>query len=167
MNFPIQNVYLGLGSNLNNPKKQLKNALLYLSQLPRTQFCEKSVLYRSPPWGFTHQPDFINAAVHITTQLTPPDLLFHLKKIEYQQMKRKTTPRWHQRIIDIDILFYANSSYRTPELTIPHPHIYQRCFVLIPLLDINPKLEKNTLKKITESVKSLGCEKKLLPAGSW
>ncbi len=132
--------FLGLGSNQDNPVCQLKTAIKYLNQQPKIQTIASAPFYKTPAWGITEQPDFINSVVKITTSLSPHQLLTTIKKIEYEKMGRIKTHRWHQRIIDIDILLYNDLSIQSKNLTIPHPLIAQRWFVILPLLDLNPPL---------------------------
>ena len=135
-----QNVYLGLGSNLSDPKSQLKKAVKLLTQCNEITLLSQAPLYQTPAWGVTDQPDFINSALHIQTTFSAEQLLIKIKDIEYNQMGRQKNARWHQRLIDIDILLYGELKSNTDELTIPHPLIAERWFVILPLLALNPPL---------------------------
>ena len=132
--------HLGLGSNLNNPLRQLHTAINHLNHLPGSAVIQCSHFYRSEPWGVTEQPDFINAAVTLQSNLTPLLLLKHIKIIEYRLMGRQHTSRWHSRVIDIDVLLHEDHSMNRSELQIPHPLITERGFVIRPLLELKPKL---------------------------
>ncbi len=134
------NCYLGLGSNLNNPSKQIHRAIYHLSRLPLTKVVKSAPWYVSKAWGVTDQGDFVNTAVQIKTALTPMALLKHIKIIEYRLMQRQPNIKWHARNIDIDILLYGKSTFRRQQLSIPHPLIDQRCFVVAPLLHLSPEL---------------------------
>lgn len=128
-------VFLALGSNLNDPVAQIKQAVQSLSHTLRTVKCAH--LYQSKPLGPQDQPDFVNTVISGYTDLSPNDLLDTIQKIETQQQRVKTR-HWGPRTIDIDILFYGNMRMETAELTIPHKELFNRAFVTIPLLDLIP-----------------------------
>ncbi|MEW6286696.1 MAG: 2-amino-4-hydroxy-6-hydroxymethyldihydropteridine diphosphokinase [Chloroflexota bacterium] len=130
-------VYLSLGSNLGDRAANLKQAIALLP--PQMTVQAKSNLYETPPWGYTAQEAFLNQAVRAETYLEPEPLLKHLKRLE-TALGRTETFRYGPRLIDIDILFYDDLVLATPLLTIPHPHLHERGFVLIPLMDIAPDL---------------------------
>ena len=133
-------VYLGLGSNLSHPKLQIQKAIQLLADHPEILVTSQAPYYQTPPWGVTDQADFINSALSISTTLCPLSLLDAIKHIEYHQMGRIKNKRWHERLIDIDILLYENWHITQPELTIPHPLIADRWFVILPLLALQPTL---------------------------
>ena len=134
-------VYIGLGSNLNNPTQQLQAALQALKKLPKSHLGQISQFYESPPMGPQNQPDFINAVAALDTILAPLELLKALQKIEAQQgRKRDPLRHWGPRNLDLDILLYGNERLNTEELIIPHPGLTERKFVFIPLLEIAPDL---------------------------
>ncbi|WP_395374488.1 2-amino-4-hydroxy-6-hydroxymethyldihydropteridine diphosphokinase [Marinicella sp. W31] len=160
-------VYLGLGSNLGDSRLEIKTALIHLDSLPDTSIEAISQLYQSKPWGkVTHQPDYLNAVAELKTSLEPLTLLQHIKHIEYQLMGRVETERWHQRIIDIDILFYDDMQIDHATLKIPHPHALERCFVLQPLLDLALKLKKDTVNNIKRHHQGLKCAEDLQCLGA-
>jgi 2-amino-4-hydroxy-6-hydroxymethyldihydropteridine diphosphokinase len=128
-------VFLALGSNLNDPVAQIKQAVQSLSHILRTVKCAH--LYQSKPLGPQDQPDFVNTVISGYTALSPNDLLDTIQKIETQQQRVKTR-HWGPRTIDIDILFYGDMRMETAELTIPHKELFNRTFVTIPLLDLIP-----------------------------
>jgi 2-amino-4-hydroxy-6-hydroxymethyldihydropteridine diphosphokinase len=130
-------VYLGLGSNLDEPRNQLEHAIAALSRLPRTELLRRSPMYVSQPWGKIDQPDFLNMVIEIRTALAPEVLLRHCKHIEAEQ-GRVAGERWGPREVDIDILIYNKRVIRTPSLVVPHPRMWQRMFVLRPLSDLRP-----------------------------
>lgn len=129
-------VYLSLGTNMGNRAENLKQAVTSLP--PQMTVKKKSKIYETPPWGYTDQESFLNQVVLATTYLEPEPLLKHLKRLEVA-LGRKASFRYGPRMIDIDILFYDDLILETPSLTIPHPHVYDRGFVLVPLMDIAPE----------------------------
>lgn len=126
---------LGLGANIDSPIAQLIRALETLRQHTDIEIIGVSRVYRSPPLGPADQPDFLNAAVRISTHLSPIELLDVVKTIERQQ-GRVTSRRWGERCIDLDILLYDGITLETETLCIPHPGIPARSFVLDPLIDL-------------------------------
>src|SRR3990167_103707 len=133
-------VFIGLGSNLENPINQIKMAITALHGLPSTYVQSISSLYRSLPWGeITDQPDFVNAVVRLKTDLAPLELLEQLQQIEKQQNRIKIE-RNGPRTIDCDILLFEGGQLNSPLLTIPHLYLEQRAFVVIPLAEIAPEL---------------------------
>ncbi|WP_038150407.1 2-amino-4-hydroxy-6-hydroxymethyldihydropteridine diphosphokinase [Thiomicrorhabdus chilensis] len=132
-------VYIGLGSNLQDPASQIEQSFQTLDQLSQTRLVKHSRLYSSKPLGPQDQPDFVNAVCLIETELDPQTLLAALQEIEHNQGRIKKR-RWGERNIDLDILLYADQKLQTQTLTIPHPEIAQRDFVLLPLAEITPGL---------------------------
>lgn len=130
-------VYLALGSNLGDRRENLKQALASLS--PQMVVKAKSHIYETPPWEFEDQPMFLNQAVKVETYLDPEPLIKHVKRLEIA-LGRKESFRNGPRSIDIDILFYNDLVLDTPLLTLPHPRLHERAFVLLPLMDIAPDL---------------------------
>ena len=131
-------VYIALGSNMDGPLDQLDRALKSLSETPEIELLAVSDRYQTPPIG-PSQPDYINAAAQLRTSLAPELLLDRLQFIE-QQQDRVRTLRWGPRTLDLDILLYDNLVCDTECLTIPHPRMAERAFVLLPLADINGDL---------------------------
>lgn len=136
----MQSAYIGLGSNLAAPVEQVERALLALAALEGCTVTARSGLYRNPPMGPQEQPEFINAVARLETQLSAPELLRVLKETEAALGRRESTVRWGPRIIDLDLLLYGEESITTAELTVPHPGIAARAFVLVPLHEIAPAL---------------------------
>ncbi len=128
-------VYLGLGSNLGDRKKNLDLAVEKISQLSDTIIIKRSNIYETDPVGYLEQDKFLNAVVKIETSLKPVELLQSLQNIEYE-LKRTREIHWGPRTIDIDILLYDQISMDLPELKIPHPRMFEREFVMIPLRDV-------------------------------
>jgi len=131
--------YIGMGSNLDQPKQQLTLACAALSQLPHTQFIQRSSFYKSAPVGYLDQPDFMNAVAEIQTTLEPEILLEALLTIEKEQgrvRKFLNAPR----TLDLDLLLYGLQSIDVPGLVVPHPRAHERAFVLVPSAQIAPEL---------------------------
>ena len=130
-------VYIGLGSNIKQPDRQIKNAIIALDNLPDTTVIRDSGFYKSTPMGPKDQPDYLNAVVEIETAIGAAELLKHCQMIE-QQQGRVRLQRWGERTIDLDILLFADEQIETDTLTVPHPGICQRDFVYMPLLKLDP-----------------------------
>lgn len=136
--------FIGLGSNQAQPQQQLQQALRQIDQLPHTRLSAQSSLYASAPVGYLDQPDFVNAVAKIETELSPHDLLHALLAIE-QQHGRERTFRNAPRTLDLDVLLYDQVQHHEPHLTIPHPQMHLRAFVLQPLLEIEPDCQIPTV----------------------
>ena len=132
--------YIGLGSNLDSPIDQVKRAFVALSELPQTRLVGTSNMYRSAPLGPQDQPDFINAAASLVTQLDARKLLKELKKVEAAHGRDQTADRWGPRTIDLDLLLLGSCESDADGLILPHPGIAGRNFVLLPLLELAPHL---------------------------
>jgi 2-amino-4-hydroxy-6-hydroxymethyldihydropteridine diphosphokinase len=130
-------VYLALGTNLGDRLANLRAAIQALS--PTLQPLAASRVYETPPWGYVDQPAFLNQVIQAQTELAPLDLLIWLKRLE-SDLGRQPGLRYGPRLIDIDILLYDNLQLQTPDLTIPHPRLGERAFVLVPLADLAPDL---------------------------
>lgn len=126
--------YLALGANIGNKEANLQSAVQMLDQ-GACIVTDASSLYRTKPVGYLDQPDFLNAVVKLETQLNPHELLLLCKSIE-RSIGRQRTIRWGPRVIDIDILLYDEIRLASPELTLPHPEMLKRAFVLVPLAEI-------------------------------
>ncbi|CAN5632689.1 hypothetical protein BH10CYA1_BH10CYA1_45190 [soil metagenome] len=126
--------YIGLGSNLGDTAENLRVALREVEAFG--QVYGKSKLYHSKAWGVTDQPDFCNAVLLLETLLSPQQLLKGLKDLE-KRMGREESRRWGPRLIDLDILTYGEEVVKDENLTVPHLHMNERAFVLIPLCDID------------------------------
>lgn len=141
--------YLALGSNLRSPHRQLSYALEALRQIPRTCIHARSRYYHTKPMGVRAQPDFLNMAVALHTSLSPYRLLHYCKFIE-QKQRRVHKKTWGARTLDIDILIFDQYRITQPTLTIPHPELLKRDFVLLPLLEIAPTLRLPTGEYIAD-----------------
>jgi 2-amino-4-hydroxy-6-hydroxymethyldihydropteridine diphosphokinase len=133
--------YIGLGSNLQNPRQQVQTAAEELSQIPRCRLLKRSGLYRSPPMGPPDQPDYVNAVAALETELSPHQLLEALQSIEQRHGRTRGTERWTARTLDLDLLLYGDQVIDTETLVVPHPGMAQRNFVLYPLQEIAPRLK--------------------------
>ena len=150
-------VYIGLGSNLNNPEQQVTQACAEIAALKLVTLTKISSLYQSPPLGPVDQPDYINAVAEIATSLTPEELLTELQAIENKHQRVRTAQRWTARTLDLDILLYGEKVIKSKNLVIPHLGLYERAFVLYPLLEIAPELAIPGRGSIRELVQN--CER--------
>jgi 2-amino-4-hydroxy-6-hydroxymethyldihydropteridine diphosphokinase len=132
--------YIALGSNLDGPREQVLAACERIGRLPATRIEARSRLYSTRPMGPQDQPDYINAAVGVVTQLEPKVLLDALLQIE-RQMGRVRREQWGPRLIDLDLVWMVGGAIREPGLSLPHPGVSSRNFVLYPLGDIAPTLD--------------------------
>jgi 2-amino-4-hydroxy-6-hydroxymethyldihydropteridine diphosphokinase len=132
--------YVGLGSNLEQPSMQVQRALDELARLPDTRLVLQSPLYRTVPMGPVPQPDFVNAVAGLITRLGARALFGELKAAETRLGRERPVVRWGPRRIDLDLLAYGTSRIDEPDLSVPHPGLAQRAFVLAPLADIAPDM---------------------------
>lgn len=153
-----QPAYVGLGSNLAGPREQVLAACAALAQLPDSRVVRTSRLYGSRPFGPVAQPDFVNAAVGLLTQLNPAALLGALQEIERRMGRPQEREHWGPRVIDLDLLSYDRQHCRGPQLLLPHPGIVERNFVLYPLAEIAPDLELPGLGRVAELKARLSAE---------
>jgi 2-amino-4-hydroxy-6-hydroxymethyldihydropteridine diphosphokinase len=144
---PVQAV-LSLGSNIGDKTAYLQEAIAAVSAHSNITLMRTSSLYRTAPWGKTDQDWFINACVLIETSLNADDLLNACQHIE-QSMGRLRDEKWGPRVIDIDIITYGEESHNTPHLSIPHKHVLERAFVLVPLFEICPDMRINGMTRDT------------------
>ncbi len=131
-------VLVGLGSNLDHPARQIETAFGMLDALEETRLVARSSLYRSAPLGGIEQPDFVNAAALLTTALEPRAFLEALQAIERARGRERDDTHWGPRVLDLDLLAYNGMSIDEPDLSVPHPGIAARNFVLLPLREIAP-----------------------------
>ena len=135
-------VYVGVGSNLENPEKQVRSGMDECAALPRTTLRARSSLYRSAPMGPQDQPDYVNAVACLETGLLPDALLQELQAIEQRHGRQRERPQhWGPRTLDLDILLYGQDVIDTEHLKISHPGIAERNFVLYPLAEIDSRLD--------------------------
>ena len=135
----MNKVYIALGSNLEHPQAQLTAALQALNELYDSRLTAVSSFYQSKPLGPQDQPDYVNAVACLETSLAPLALLDELQRIEHEQ-GRVRLRRWGERTLDLDILLYADHIIQSERLIVPHYDMYQREFVIIPLVEIAPHL---------------------------
>lgn len=141
--------YIGIGSNLEQPIKQVFNAFAELDQMQQSSLVEFSSLYISRPMGPKDQPPYINAVAQLATSLSPHELLTQLNAIENNHGRSRRGEHWGPRTLDLDILVYGNISFKDQTLTIPHPGIRQREFVLYPLHEVNKNLMIPNLGRVS------------------
>ncbi len=132
--------YIGLGANLGNAAAQVRNAFDELDRMPHSRVLRRSSLYRSAPIGHADQPDFINAAAQLETGLPAERLLAELRGIEDHHGRTRSFAN-APRTLDLDLLLYGRQTMDSAELTLPHPRMHQRAFVLMPLAEIAPDLD--------------------------
>ena len=133
--------FVGLGGNLGDAVAALRSAVQALSGLPQTRLLQASNLYRTPAWGLQQQPDFINGVAMLETQLDPRALLEALLGVERDFGRdRQAGSRWGPRTLDLDLLLYGDAVIGEPGLQVPHPHLHERAFALVPLLEIAPDI---------------------------
>ena len=153
--------YVGLGANLGDPSQQIAEAFDELGELPRTRVSARSPLYRSAPLGHAAQPDFINAVAELRTSLRAGELLAALIEIEARHGRERSFAD-APRTLDLDLLLYGDEVLEGERLTLPHPRMHERAFVLKPLLDIAPGIEipgHGPARRLLESVRDQRLEK--------
>ncbi|WP_076417191.1 2-amino-4-hydroxy-6-hydroxymethyldihydropteridine diphosphokinase [Colwellia sp. UCD-KL20] len=151
--------YIGLGSNLENPKLQIINAIKAIKEIESTVMSSISSLYYSRPMGPQDQPDYMNAVAELTTSLSPLALLDELQKIENQAGRVRKNNRWGPRILDLDILLFDNHVIDSERLTVPHYGLKDREFVLLPLHEIAPRLclpDGESIEKLSQNIHANG-----------
>ena len=148
--------YVGLGANLDAPAARLKRVFDELDLLPSTRVAARSPLYKSAPLGPPDQPDYINAVAAIDTGLEPLQLLHALQALETRHGRRRDGERWGPRTLDLDILLYGELALASAELTLPHPGLHERAFVLYPLCDVAPLLDIPGRGRVRELREALG-----------
>jgi 2-amino-4-hydroxy-6-hydroxymethyldihydropteridine diphosphokinase len=141
-------VFVGLGANLGDPAATIRAAVAALGDIPRTRVLRQSRLYRSAPWGNPDQPDFVNAVVELDTEQNAESLMLSLLAIEMQFGRVRDGERNQPRSLDLDLLSYGTRRSGAPELTLPHPRMHQRAFVLVPLAEIAPDAELPVLGRV-------------------
>jgi len=154
----MHQAFVALGSNLLNPVQQVKSAMIALANIPNTRVTQKSSLYQTAPVGYEADqlgqvPDFINAVVALETDLAPLALLDALLEIENNAGRERPYPN-APRVLDCDLLLYENIRLNTSKLTLPHPRMHTRGFVLLPLFEIAPHLSLENHGKIAQLIQS-------------
>lgn len=154
--------WIGIGSNLDGPRAHVVRAFDDLAQVPDTTVVRRSSLYRSRPMGPQDQPDYVNAVALVETALPALDLLHAMQAIEAAHRRVRSGQRWGPRTLDLDLLLYGQDRIAGDELTVPHPGIGEREFVLYPLLELDPGLQIPGLgaaKALAERVSAAGLER--------
>ncbi|CAG9000028.1 MAG: 2-amino-4-hydroxy-6-hydroxymethyldihydropteridinepyrophosphokinase [Candidatus Celerinatantimonas neptuna] len=161
--------YIGLGSNLANPRQQLHQAVLAFKQMTHCQLVAISSLYGSKPMGPQDQPDYMNAVLALDTTLTAESLLDATQQIELEQGRVRKKLRWGPRTLDLDLLLFGNQTIETSRLTVPHYGLEQREFVVLPLAEIAPQLILPNGHEIAGLAKTIQINqiKRLEPASEW
>lgn len=134
--------WVAIGGNQGQVRATLEAAIDAIGVLPGTRVLQRSSLYRTPAWGRTDQPDFINGVLAVETTLAAPDLLANLLGIErrFGRLRDEEAGRWGPRTLDLDLLLYDDQVLELPGLSLPHPRLHERAFVLVPLAEIAPGL---------------------------
>jgi 2-amino-4-hydroxy-6-hydroxymethyldihydropteridine diphosphokinase len=153
--------YIAIGSNLQDPRAQVLQAHERLALVPRTRVILRSPLYGSRPFGPVVQPDFVNAVAGVLTQLDSLTLLREIRAIETALGRPAVREKWGPRIADLDLIVYGRERRTEPELTLPHPGVVERNFVLYPLADIAPDLDVPGLGRVAE------LKERVAPEGLW
>lgn len=152
---------IGLGGNLGDAATTLRDAFQALDQLPGTRLLRASPLFRTPAWGNLDQPDFVNAAALVDTALPARALLDALLDLERRfGRRREAGAQWGPRILDLDVLLYGDAVVDEPGLRVPHPHLHERAFALLPLARIAPEMEvpgRGSVAKLLAAVDASGC----------
>ena len=148
--------YVALGSNLDQPHLQVTRAFEALTSLPETRLMLRSSCYRSRPFGPVEQPDFVNAAGALLTRLDAHALLRELKALEIRLGRAAPVVRWGPRLIDLDLLVHGHTRVSDETLTLPHPGIAERDFVLVPLAEICPTLDVPGVGTVSHLLHALG-----------
>jgi 2-amino-4-hydroxy-6-hydroxymethyldihydropteridine diphosphokinase len=154
---------IGLGGNLGDAAATLREALQALDQLSGTRLLRVSPLYRTPAWGNTDQPDFVNAAALVETTLPARALLDALLELERRfGRRREAAPQWGPRVIDLDLLLYGDRTIDEPGLRVPHPHLHERAFALLPLADVAPDMRvpgRGPVHELLSAVDAQACQR--------
>ncbi|MDQ3510613.1 MAG: 2-amino-4-hydroxy-6-hydroxymethyldihydropteridine diphosphokinase [Pseudomonadota bacterium] len=132
--------HVGLGSNLGDGPRIIQATLQAIGSLPHTRLLRTSRLYRTPAWGRTEQPDFTNAVAMIQTGMPAQALLAAMLEIERGAGRERGADRWGPRTLDLDLLLYGDAMIDEPGLRVPHPHLHERAFALLPLVEIAPSV---------------------------
>ena len=152
---PIR-AFVGLGGNIGDVETTLTEALWSIDSLPQTSIRAQSKFYRSPPWGRTDQADFINAVVELQTRLAPRVLLNYLLEVEMRFGRdRSEGEKWGPRELDLDLLTYGEEVIDEPGMHLPHPHLHERAFVLVPLAELAADLQIPGLGQVSDLLTSI------------
>lgn len=155
----MNRVYIAIGSNLASPLDQVNAAIAALGDIPQSRTAAVSSFYRTPPLGPQDQPDYLNAALALDTDLEPEALLDHTQRIELQQGRVRKAERWGPRTLDLDMMLFGDRIIDTPRLTVPHYDMHNRGFMLWPLAEIAPDLRFPDGTTLSERLDILACAK--------
>ncbi|MCP3032143.1 2-amino-4-hydroxy-6-hydroxymethyldihydropteridine diphosphokinase [Halobacillus sp. A1] len=144
-------VYIALGSNLDERHQYLADAIEELKQHKEIIITLQSEIYETAPVGYTDQNDFLNMVVEAETELSPLDLLDYCQGIE-RELGRKRVVKWGPRTIDLDILLYNQENIKDERLSIPHPHMHERAFVMVPLAELNPAVHITSVNQQAQEI---------------
>jgi 2-amino-4-hydroxy-6-hydroxymethyldihydropteridine diphosphokinase len=153
--------FVGLGSNLQDPRRQVEDAFAELDALPHTRVVKRSSLYRSAPIGYADQPEFINAVAQLETGLPAERLLAELQEVEKKHGRSRSFAN-APRTLDLDLLLFGNSSISSKQLTLPHPRMHERAFVLKPLYEVAPHASipgRGLVKDLLDATKTQEAER--------
>lgn len=155
--------WIALGANLGDVVSTLRHALQDIAALPATTLRARSRFYRTPAWGRTDQPDFVNAVAAVDTTLAPESLLDALLDIERRAGRERSGEggRWGPRVLDLDLLLHGDARVDSPGLELPHPRLHERAFVLVPLAELAPDLEipgRGRVDRLLAAVDAAGIE---------
>jgi 2-amino-4-hydroxy-6-hydroxymethyldihydropteridine diphosphokinase len=163
-----ERVFIGFGSNQGDRWLHMVRALEALGKAPGVELVRTSSLYRTEPVGYNDQEDFFNGVAEVRTSLSPRELLRTLKGIEKDLGRKSGGRRWGPRTIDLDLLLYGSRVVRSGELTIPHPEMHRRRFVMVPLAEIGPEVSHPELGlTAAEILDGLADDKKVSGLGKW
>ena len=146
--------WVGLGGNTGDPVATLRAAFTVIAALTETQLLRQSSLYRTPAWGPVPQPDYINAVCLLETRLGAGELLAGLLDIE-RAFGRVRLERWGPRSLDLDILMYGDAVIDVPGLRVPHPHLHERAFMLVPMLEVDPQVASPAIGSARDALAAL------------
>lgn len=149
----MEGVFIGLGSNLAEPQKQLRSALAAMDEIPKSRLMRYSSFYSSAPIGPGEQPDYVNAVAELETELAPTELLERLQSIEATH-GRERSAHWGARTLDLDILLFGAMQIDEMCLQVPHPRMTERNFVLLPLAELEPRLQLPSGKTLDQLLKN-------------
>ncbi|WP_058300509.1 2-amino-4-hydroxy-6-hydroxymethyldihydropteridine diphosphokinase [Gorillibacterium timonense] len=158
---PVE-VYVGLGSNLGERHELLAEAIRLLSEHPRIKLLRQSRLYETEPVGFVEQGKFLNQAAAFATDLPPEELLVELQRVE-NRLGRVRDKRWGPRTVDLDLLLYGQVELRLPRLTVPHPRLAERAFVLVPLAEIATDDAVPGLSSLSARIEAMPARNEVVP----
>lgn len=153
----MKDVYLSIGTNMGERYENLQHAVALLKEKGNIEVVRISSVYETAAVGYTDQADFLNIAVHIKTNVSSADMLEICQSIE-QELGRVREFRWGPRIIDLDILLYNHENIKTESLIVPHPRMYERAFVLVPLVEITPSPLGEQQQQAHNLLQQMDCE---------